>query len=83
MTRQEAGAFVRFVVPGSTHEESQTAIGVVAFAYRLVDSAVTPDDRREELKAQLEWLEANLSVPGRFNRTTSKGWYRRNTRGIS
>ena len=25
----------------------------------------------------------NLDVPDRFNKTTSKGWYRRETRGIS
>lgn len=70
--------FVRFVVPSVTDEDSQTAIGVVAFAYRLMDSAPT-----SELAVALTWFENNLDVPDRFNRTKSKGWYRRQTRGIS
>ena len=32
---------------------------------------------------QAEWFESLLPVPDRFNRTKSKGWYRRQTRGIS
>ena len=31
----------------------------------------------------LGWFEKNLQAPARFNRTKSKGFYRRNTRGIA
>lgn len=74
---------MRFVVPGVIHEESQTAIGAIAMAYRLVGARTTAEDHRHELRAHLGWLEAKLAVPDRFNRTKSKGWYRRETRGIS
>jgi hypothetical protein len=31
----------------------------------------------------MAWLDEKLPVPKRFNRTKSKGFYRRNTRGIA
>lgn len=76
-------AFVRFVVPGQRHEASQRPIGVVALAYRLRDAAATPPTLQAELRSRLAWLERELPVPDRFNRTSSKGWYRRDTRGLS
>lgn len=51
-------------------------------AYRLVDRL--PDDgHRERLRELPSWLENNLATPSRFNRSRSKGYYRRKTRGIS
>lgn len=82
-TLASAGEFVRFVVPAVIHDESQSAIGVIALAYKLVDAPDTANALRQELQELLTWFEAALAVPDRFNRTTSKGWYRRNTRGIS
>ena len=37
----------------------------------------------DELAILLGWFDDNLPVPKRFNRTKSKGWSRRNTKGIS
>jgi len=70
---------IRFVVPAILDGDSQTALGIVHVAHRLVDDGETD----EELRRALQWLDENLAVPDRFNRTTSKGWYRRQTRGLS
>ena len=75
--------FIRFVVPSRTHPESHTAIGVIAIAYELARSADIDVILADELQQRLAWLEQHLAVPARFNRTTSKGWYRRESRGIS
>jgi hypothetical protein len=75
--------FVRFVVPSRIHAESQVAMGAIALAYQLVDEEAIADADRGELARWLRWFEDHLPVPDRFNRTTSKGWYRRNTRGIA
>lgn len=75
--------FVRFVIASRTHEESQTAIGLVALAYELSESSTASSEVVQELQRWLSWFEENLDIPDRFNRTKSKGWYRRATRGIS
>jgi hypothetical protein len=74
---------VRFVVPTWIHQESQAPIGVIAAAYELLRQDAVNHELRGELEHWLEWFEVNLAVPERFNRTKSKGWYRRETRGIS
>ena len=76
-------AFVRFVVPSWTHRESQAPIGVIGAAYELLRQDTVSHELRAELGAWIEWFEQNMPVPDRFNRTKSKGWYRRETRGIS
>jgi hypothetical protein len=38
---------------------------------------------RELLAQNLTWFEKNLKTPTRFNRTKSKGFYRRNAKGIA
>lgn len=75
--------FVRFVVPAWIHRESQAPIGVIGAAYELLRQDTVSDDVRAEIERWIEWFENNLSVPDRFNRTKSKGWYRRETRGIA
>jgi hypothetical protein len=82
-TREKEGELVRFVVPAVIHDESQNAVGVITLAYELVDAPDTSGDVRQDLQKLLTWFEAALAVPDRFNRTKSKGWYRRKTRGIS
>lgn len=52
-------------------------------AYELVRQDTVSDELRRELEHWIEWFEQNLAVPDRFNRTKSKGWYRRDARGIS
>jgi hypothetical protein len=74
---------VRFVVPAIIDDDSQTAAGVVQVAHDLIEEVGTAEEIRRELAAALDWLDDNLEVPDRFNRTKSKGWYRRQSRGIS
>lgn len=78
-----AEEFVRFVVPTRTHPDSETAIGLVAVAYELAESEDVEQGLRNQLAELLAWIETNVPLPERFNRTTSKGWYRRTTRGIA
>lgn len=52
-------------------------------AYKLRDSPDLTPHVHDELGNCLEWFEKHLPIPKRFNRTTSKGHYRRNTRGIA
>ncbi len=52
-------------------------------AYDLRHAPETSKNDREVLTAQLEWFSKNLPIPERFNRSASKGYYRRNTRGIA
>jgi 16S rRNA U516 pseudouridylate synthase RsuA-like enzyme len=75
--------FIRFIVPNRTDPDSGTAIGIVAVAYELAESDKVAQPLRDQLASLLRWIERNVSLPRRFNRTKSKGWYRRNTRGIS
>lgn len=75
--------FVRFVVPTWIHRESQAPVGVIGAAYELVRQDTLSRELRDELERWLRWFEHHLDVPERFNRTASKGWYRRETRGIA
>jgi hypothetical protein len=79
----DAEEFVRFIVPARQHQDSGAAIGVVALAYELARSHDTDPKTRGELSELLAWIEDNVAMPQRFNKSTSKGWYRRPTRGLS
>jgi hypothetical protein len=74
--------FVRFVVaerdPGTGLE-----LGVFQVAYRLRDRPDLPESDRAVLRDTLAWFEKNLAEPARLNRTRSKGYERRQTRGIA
>lgn len=74
--------FLRFVL-ARRHPESGVEEGTFALAYELRDSARVDAADRDSLAANLGWFEKNLPTPKRFNRTMSKGFYRRNTRGIA
>lgn len=75
--------FIRFVVPGRIDPQSEATVGVVSIAYELLCSEDVRLEWRAELKLRLRWVEQNLAVPSRFNRTCSKGSYRRKARGLS
>lgn len=75
-------AFLRFVV-STRHPDSGVEDGVFAAAYRLRDSPDVSAADRDSLTNSLAWFEAHLETPDRFNRSTSRGYYRRNTRGIA
>ena len=74
--------YIRFVVL-RRNRDSGVSEGVFPLAYRLRDSAHVNAADREALADHLGWFEKNLNTPTRFNRTKSKGFYRRNTRGIA
>ena len=74
--------FLRFIVTG-LHPESGVEDGVFGPAYKLRDNPALSETEREQLSDTLNWFEANPKTPARFNRTRSKGYYRRNTRGIA
>jgi hypothetical protein len=74
--------FLRFVV-ARLDPNSGAKQGVFAVAYGLRDSPSVEAGDREMLAENLRWFEEHLETPNRFNRTTSKGFYRRNTRGIA
>ena len=74
--------FVRFVLT-RRDPDSGVESGPFRLAYELRDSPDVEAADRDLLAANLMWFEKNLETPTRFNRTKSKGFYRRNTRGIA
>jgi hypothetical protein len=75
-------AFLRFVV-STIDADSGVATGVFQIASQLKDSTDITEHDRQTLEDELAWFKKHLSAPVRFNRSTSKGYYRRRTRGIS
>jgi len=74
--------YIRFVVE-SIDTDSLVRRGVVLAAHELKDEPRVSDDDRKALRQVLRWLDLHLTVPSRFNRTTSKGYYRRRATAIS
>ena len=74
--------YLRLVLP-EKHPDTGVEIGVFEAAYALKREGVPTPTDREELDALLRWFGDELPVPTRFNRSTSKGHYRRATKGIS
>jgi hypothetical protein len=74
--------FIRFVL-SRRHRDSGVGEGIFSLAYELRDSAHVEATDRHVLAENLAWFEKNLETPTRFNRTKSKGFYRRKTRGIA
>lgn len=74
-------SFIRFAL-ARRHPDSGVEEGVFTLAYELRDSPRVEAADRELLTENLTCFEKNLETPTRFNRTRSKGFYRRKTRGI-
>jgi hypothetical protein len=74
--------FIRFVLT-RRHPESNVEDGTFGVAYELRDSPRVESADRDLLTVNLAWFEKNLNTPDRFNRTKSKGFYRRPARGIA
>jgi hypothetical protein len=74
--------FIRFVL-AQRNPDSGVEDGTFRLAYELRDSPHVEAADRNTLTENLTWFEKNLETPARFNRTKSKGFYRRNTRGIA
>jgi hypothetical protein len=75
-------AFLRFII-AQKHPDSDVSEGVFSTAYKLRDSAHITRQERETLNDHLKWFTANLTTPDRFNRSSSKGHYRRRPKGIA
>jgi hypothetical protein len=73
---------IRFVL-ARRHPDSGVEDGTFALAYELRHSHHVEAADRIALAENLAWFEKNLETPTRFNRTKSKGFYRRKTRGIA
>jgi len=74
--------FIRFAL-ARRHPDSGVEDGTFTLAYELRDSPHVEVTDRAVLLENLAWFEKNLKTPTRFNRTKSKGFYRRTTRGIT
>ena len=74
--------YVRFAVD-AIDDDSQVRGGILQAAYALRDDEDVLEDDREALEALLSWFASQLNTPDRFNRTSSKGYYRRAPKGIS
>ena len=74
--------FVRFVHPARI-EGMDAREGFFCAAYDLRDNALTDQHTLDRVQALLSWFRQNLEIPYRFNRTKSKGAFRRNTKGLS
>jgi hypothetical protein len=75
-------AFMRFVL-ATRDPDSGVEEGLFQAAYSLRAVTDLSSENRKALEETLSWFEVNLQTPKRFNRTRSKGFYRRNTRGIA
>jgi hypothetical protein len=74
--------YIRFVIAG-IDEHSRVRKGIVQAAIELRDDSRASEQDRQELSETLRWLNEHLPRPARFNRSKSKGYYRRRTAGIS
>jgi len=74
--------FIRFVLK-RRDADSGVEEGMFQVAYKLRDSPRVEASDRAVLAETLAWFEKNLETPSRLNRTKSKGFYRRKTRGIA
>jgi hypothetical protein len=75
-------AFLRFVI-SQRHPDSGVEDGLFTLAYQLRDDPSIAEADRQLLKEHLSWFVKHLPTPERLNRTSSKGFYRRATKGIA
>jgi hypothetical protein len=75
-------AFIRFV-SATRDPDSGVETGLFELAYALLDADGVDLAHRKALRDGLAWFEKNLPTPHRFNRSKTKGYYRRNTKGIA
>ena len=75
-------AYLRFII-SNPHPDTGVADGVFGAAYALREADGVSQADRATLEEHLAWFSKHLPTPTRFNRTNSKGYYRRNTKGIA
>lgn len=81
-TASLGAVYVRFAVD-AIDDDSQVRGGILQAAYALRDGGDVLEADRDALDALLGWFASQLNTPDRFNRTSSKGYYRRAPKGIS
>ncbi len=74
--------YIRFVT-ACVHKDTGVRAGVFTAAYQLAADKTVAAYDIEEVEAGLAWFRANLPIPDRFNRSTSKGFNERATKGIA
>jgi hypothetical protein len=74
-------AFIRFAGI-SRHADSGVEVGLIQIASSIRKDPRTPETDEQEIRRQLDWFFKHLPVPARFNKSRSKGYYRRATKGI-
>lgn len=74
--------YLRFV-DARTLTNSGVREGFFVAAYELRKRQSISAWELSEMETCLQWFRQNLPVPDRFNRTTSKGYCRRDAKGIS
>ena len=57
--------------------------GFFCAAYELRKSAALDQHSSERLETLLAWFRQHLAIPNKFNKSKSKGAYRRDTKGLS
>ena len=75
-------AYIRFVL-SRRNRESGVEDGVFGLAHKLRDEPELSAADRQTLRDALTWFDDHLAEPTRLNRTSSKGHYRRTTKGIA
>ncbi len=74
--------FVRFVLLRH-NDASGVKDGFFSAAYSLKGDPRLSKTERDSLTTFLDWFEQNLLQPERLNRSNSKGYYRRQSKGVS
>jgi hypothetical protein len=74
--------FLRFVTENRLEHDGRRE-GIFQAAAALKDNLDTPAGLVKSIREELVWFSSNLTTPPRFNRTKSKGHYRRETAGLS
>ena len=81
-TCQSVSMYLRFVcsklVDGMNSRE-----GFFQAAGELADNPLSDSSVVVRIDALREWFADNLELPGRFSRSSSKGYYRKETKGLS
>ena len=74
--------YLRYVLIDK-HPKSGSNEGLFSLAYRLREDPECDELDRSKLQEIMRWFDKHLLVPSRFSRSSSKGFYRRATKGIS
>ena len=80
--RDAAAMFIRLVIP-KKHPDTGMEMGIFQAANELHRVAGVSEVDLRKLDELITWFGDNLKTPARFNRTKSKGYYRRATKGVS